>query len=110
MIFEETTVTLVPGGLPHHWAAMEDFSSDLTAPPRHDRLAALHAKTGRLHVVVSYTVFRPMADRDAFHENARANDVTVEFDDAIRDTVVAHETAFLRPVRVPEMSPMFDFG
>ena len=107
LIVEETTVTLVPGGLPRYWAAMEEFGSELPAPPRHDRLATLHAMTGRLHVVVSYTVFPSMADRDAFHEEARASNATIAFDNAIRDAVAAHETAFLRPVRVPEMSPMF---
>ena len=63
--------------------------------------------TGRLHVVVSYAVFRSMADRDALRAAARENDATIAFDDAVRDAVVAHETAFLRPVRVSEMSPMF---
>ena len=107
LIIEETTVTLVPGGLPRYWAAMEEFGSELPAPPRHDRLATLHAMTGRLHVVVSYTVFPSMADRDAFHEESRTGDATIAFDNSIRDAVVAIETAFLRPVGVPEMSPMF---
>ena len=63
--------------------------------------------TGRLHVVVSYAVFRSLADRDALRAAARENEATIAFDDAVRDAVVAHETAFLRPVRVSEMSPMF---
>lgn len=107
LIVEETTVALVPGGLPRYWAAMEEFGSVLPSPPRQDTLATWHAMTGRLHVVVSYVVFRSMADRDAFRAAGRENDTRIAFDDAVRDIVVAHETAFLRPVRVPEMSPMF---
>ncbi len=107
LIVEETTVALVPGGLPRYWAAMEEFGSAPPSPPRRDLLATWQAMTGRLHVVVSYTVFRSMSDRDALHAAARGNDATIAFDDAVRDVVVAQETAFLRPVRVPEMSPMF---
>ncbi len=107
LIVEETTVALVPGGLPRYWAAMAEFGSVLPSPPRRDILATWQAMTGRLHVVVSYAVFRSMADRDALRAAARENDATIAFDDAVRDAVVAHETAFLRPVRVSEMSPMF---
>ena len=107
LIVEETTISLFPGGLPRYWAAIGEFGSALPTPPRHDILATWHAMTGQLHVVVSYVVFRSMADRDAFRATTRANDARIAFDDAVRDMVVAHETAFLRPVRVSEMSPMF---
>ncbi len=107
LIVEETTIALVPGGLPRYWAAIEEFGSALPSPPRRDILATWHAMTGRLHVVVSYAVFRSMADRDALRAAARENDATVDFDNAVRDAVVAQETAFLRPVRVSQMSPMF---
>ena len=109
LIVEESTITLVPGGLPRYWAAMGEFGSATPSPPRREILATWQAMTGRLHVVVSYAVYRSMADRDAFRAAARGNDATKAFDDAVRDAVVAHETAFLRPVRVSEMSPMFVF-
>ena len=107
LIIEETTISMVPGGLPRYWKAMEEFGATMPSPPRNDILATWHALTGRLHVVVSYVVFRSMADRDAFRATALRSDAKNAFDDAIRDVVVAHETAFLRPVRVSEMSPMF---
>ena len=104
LIVEETTVTLVPGGLPRYWAALEESAA---SPPRPDILATWHALTGRLHVVVSYAVFRSMADRDAGHAAARASDAVAAVDDAVRDVVVARESALLRPVRLQEMSPLF---
>lgn len=99
LIVEETTVALAPGGLARYWAARP--------PPRGDMLATWHSMTGRLHVVVSYAVFATMAERDACHAASRESDVSIAFDDAVRDVVVARETALLRPVRVSEMSPLF---
>ena len=106
LMVEETTVALAPGGLPRYWAAMEELGSP-PSPRERDMLATWHAMTGRLHVVVGYAVFHSMADREACHAAARESDAMAAFDDAVRDVVVARETALLRPVRVAEMSPLF---
>ncbi len=107
LIVEETTVALVPGGLARYWAAMAEHGLAATSALRHDTLATWHALTGRQHVVVSYTVFESMAERDARHAATRANDALATFDDAVGDAIVERRTAFLRPVRVAEMSPLF---
>jgi hypothetical protein len=107
LVVEESTIALVPGGLPRFWSALEELGPEMPSPPRRDRLATWHSMTGRLHVVVSYTVFASMADRDAFHVARRANDATMAFAVATRDAIIANETAYLKPVQVPEMSPMF---
>ena len=86
---------------------MEEYGLAATSALRRDTLATWHALTGRQHVVVSYTVFGSMAERDACHAAARARDALAAFDDAVGDAIVERQTAFLRPVRVPEMSPLF---
>ena len=107
LIVEETTISLIPGGLPRYWAAMEEFGPTMLSPPRRDILATWYAMTGRLHVVDSYVVFRSMADRETLRAAARKNDARIAFNKAVREIVIAHDTTFLRPVRVSEMSPMF---
>ena len=88
---------------------MEEFGSALLSLPRRDLLATWRAVTGRLHVVVSYGVFCSMADGDAFRAAAQQNDAKIEFDKAVHDIVIDNGSTLLRPVRVPEMSPMFMF-
>ena len=107
LIVEETTISLIPGGLTRYWAAMDEFGSTMLSSPRRDMLATWHSMTGRLHVVVSYVVYRSMADRDALRTAARENDATIAFDNAVRDIVIGHDTTILRPVHVSAMSPMF---
>ena len=60
-----------------------------------------------MHVVISYEVFCSMADRDAFRAAAQQNDAKIKFDKAVHDIVIENGSTLLRPVRVPEMSPMF---
>ena len=109
LIVEEVTISLIPGGLPRYWRAMEEFGTAVLSLPRRDILATWQAMTGRLHVVVSYGVFCSMADRDAFRAAARENDAQIEFDKAVHDIVIESDSTLLRPVRVSEMSPMFMF-
>ena len=110
LIVEESTISLIPGGLPRYWRAMEEFGPAVLSLPRRDILATWQAMTGRLHVVVSYGVFCSMADRDAFRAAARENDAQIEFDKAVHDIVIESDSTLLRPVRVSEMSPMFMFN
>jgi hypothetical protein len=107
LIVEESTVSLAPGGLPRFWSAMKEFGPEIPSAPKNDRLATWHAMTGRLHMVVSYTVFASMADREALLDARRSARATAAFAEAVRDVVVSNETAYLKPVPVAEMSPMF---
>ena len=107
LIVEESTISLVPGGLLRYWTAMEEFGSAVLSSRRRDILATWQAMTGRLHVVVSYEVFCSMADRDEFRTVVGDNDAKIAFDKAVHDIVIENESTLLRPVRVSEMSPMF---
>ncbi len=108
LIVEEHSVSLRPGGLIGWWDAMNATGLAATAPLRKDPLASWVALTGRQHVVVSYNVFATMEARDAAH--AEASSAMAGFQEAVRDLIVARETRLLRPVPVPEMSPMFRFA
>lgn len=107
LVVEESTVALVPGGLPRYWAAMAEMGAEPVSPSKRDMLATWHSTTGRLHRVVGYAVFPSMAERDAYLTASRANERLATFDAAVRDIVLSRETALLRPVCVAEMSPMF---
>ena len=50
-----------------------------------------------------------MGDRDAFRAVAQQNDAKIEFDKAVHEIVIDNGSTLLRPVRVPEMTPMFMF-
>lgn len=109
LIVEEQSVALRPGGLIAYWDAMEEFGLTATAPLRRNTLASWFALTGRQHVVVSYQVYESMAERDACHAEVDSP-AMVEFNASTGDLVQSRETRLLRPVRVPEMSPLFKIG
>jgi hypothetical protein len=109
LIVEEQSVALRPGGLIAYWDAMEKSGLAATAPLRKNTLATWFALTGRQHVVVSYQVFESMAERDACHAEAD-NPAMAEFNASTGDLVQSRETRLLRPVPVPEMSPLFRVG
>ncbi len=107
LIVEEQSIALRPGGLIAYWDAMRETGLAATGPLRKNTLATWAALTGRQHVVASYHVFDSMAERDASHAEANGNPVMADFNASIRDLVQSRETRLLRPVPVPEMSPLF---
>jgi NIPSNAP protein len=107
LIVEEQTVALRPGGLIGYWDAMNASGVAATEPLRRNMLASWFALTGRLHVAVSYHVFCSMAERDSSHAEAAKLPAMAEFTAAIGELVVSRSSRLLRPVAVPEMSPLF---
>ena len=107
LIVEEQSIALRPGGLIAYWDAMRETGLAATGPLRKNTLATWAALAGRQHLVASYHVFVSMAERDASHAEANGNPVMADFNASIRDLVQSRETRLLRPVPVPEMSPLF---
>jgi len=107
LVVEETEIWMRPGGLPVFWDAMDRFGLKATAPLRQDTLATWFAMTGRLHRVLTYRIFPSIAERDAAHAKAAESPAMASFEEATEAATVSRTTTLLRPVKVPEMSPLF---
>ena len=110
LLVEETLEALRPGGLPAYWEAMAACGLEATAPLRRDTIATWSSMTGRLHVVASYRLFSSIADREERRREAGAGPAMAAFNEALRPILRERTTTLLRPVRVPQMSPLFRLG
>ena len=107
LVVEETLEALKPGGLPAYWQAMTECGLEATAPLRGNAIATWSSMTGRLHVVASWRLFASIADRERCRVEASRGAATAAFNDALRPILRERTTTLLRPVRVPQMSPLF---
>ncbi|MDE0057709.1 MAG: NIPSNAP family protein, partial [Defluviicoccus sp.] len=110
LVVEETMEALRPGGLVAYWRAMEACGLEATAPLRRDTVATWWSMTGRLHVVASYRLFASLAERERCRREAADGAAMAAFDEALRPILRERTTTLLRPVRVPQMSPLFRLG
>ena len=106
-VVEETLEAFRPGGLPAYWQAMEESGLEATAPLRGDTIATWWSMTGRLHVVASYRLFSSVAEREERRLEANGSAAMAAFNEALRPILRERTTTLLRPVRVPQMSPLF---
>ena len=107
LVVEETLEAFRPGGLPAYWQAMEESGLQATASLRGDTIATWWSMTGRLHVVASYRLFSSVADREECRQEANGLPAMAAFNEALRPILRERTTTLLRPVRVPQMSPLF---
>ncbi len=107
LVVEETLEALRPGGLLAYWQAMTDSGLEATAPLRENTLATWSSMTGRLHVIASYRVFASVAERDERRREANLGAAMAAFNEALRPILRERTTTLLRPVAVPQMSPLF---
>ena len=107
LVVEETLEAFRPGGLPAYWQAMEESGLEATAPLRGDTIATWWSMTGRLHVVASYRLFSSVAHREECRQEANGLPAMAAFNEALRPILRERTTTLLRPVRVPQMSPLF---
>ena len=107
LVVEETLEALKPGGLPAYWQAMNECGLEATAPLRGNTIATWSSMTGRLHVVASYRLFASIAGREECRREAGDGPGMAAFNDALRPILRERTTTLLRPVRVPQMSPLF---
>ena len=107
LVVEETLKAFRPGGLPAYWQAMEDCGLEATAPLRGDNIATWWSMTGQLHVVASYRLFSSVAEREERRQEANGSAAMAAFNEALRPILRERTTTLLRPVRVPQMSPLF---
>ena len=107
LVVEETLEAFRPGGLRAYWQAMEDCGLEASAPLRRDTIATWWSMTGRLHVAASYRLFSSLADREECRREANGSAAMAAFNEALRPILRERTTTLLRPVRVPQMSPLF---
>lgn len=107
LVVEETLEAFRPGGLPAYWQAMEDCGLEATALLRRDTIATWWSMTGRLHVVASYRLFSSIADCEKRRREANGSTAMAAFNEALRPILRERTMTLLRPVQVPQMSPLF---
>lgn len=107
LVVEEMLKAFRPGGLPAYWQAMEQSGLQAIAPLRGDTIATWWSMTGRLHVVASYRLFSSVADREERRREADGLAAMAAFNEALRPILRERTTTLLRPVCVPQMSPLF---
>ena len=110
LVVEETLEALKPGGLPAYWQAMTECGLEAAAPLRGNTMATWSSMTGRLHVVASYRLFASIGDREERRREANEGAAMAALNEALRPILRERTTTLLRPVRVPQMSPLFRLG
>ncbi len=110
LVVEETLEAFKPGGLPVYWQAMTECGLEATAPLRRDTIATWSSMTGRLHVVASYRLFSSLTEREERRREASEGTAMAAFNEALRPILRERTTTLLRPVPVPQMSPLFQGG
>lgn len=106
LVIVESTVDLLPGGLPAYWEAFRTHA--LQAPPATDGLiGTFYSLVGVQHRVLQYRWYD--SDRQAgLHRDALEADADWRrFTEAIRPLVVRSRRAVLRPSPVPWQQALF---
>lgn len=109
LIVEETASYMVPGGLADYWPAVA-ARPDAALGPADRRLAVWFALTGRLHGAIRYRVFLSHGERAAALERDAADPEAQAFANSVGPLIASEQVSILRPVQVPEMSPLFNLA
>lgn len=108
-IVEEQTLSLLPGSLPKYWDACARHSN-AHAHLAGNLIGCFFTLIGQLHQVVLMWRFDDLADRDRKHAETANSTEGRAFSDEIRPLTTGQQSRLTRPVRVRQMSPLFDIN
>jgi len=109
LIIEETTLRFAPGGLVPYWQAWRDGGLGAGPAVAHN-LGVFISMVGPLHELVQYRCYPSHAARRAHREALADSAGWRALQQAAASVTAATSVQLLRPVTVPEMSPLFAHG
>jgi len=108
-VVTETTMQLLPGGLPTYWAAYEQYCKDDYELSRFNLIGTYVVFVGGpLHVVREYRWFEGVDAWQRFASQSAESAARHRFVDSYRDLVTAFRTVYMKPAPLPSYRSLFE--
>lgn len=104
----ETTIDLVPGGLPVFFETTRIFSDDADGRHGANSIACFSTLVGPQHRILQYTWYANAHEAERHQRGMAKSDRWREYRESIRPYVRGHQVSFLKVTPIVWMRPLFE--